>query len=82
MVLEGSLLLLVFDIQGDLYFKIQNCIQGYEDEPGMHAGGKEDLYEFQAYTKERVADLERDIKESFNLIQFLYEYFILKSIIV
>jgi len=46
----------------NLYWYSKNCIQGYEDDPGMHAGGKEDLYEFQAYTKERVADLEIDIK--------------------
>ena len=35
----------------------------------MHAGGKEDLYEFQAYTKERVEDLEKDIKERLVQIQ-------------
>ena len=33
--------------------------------PEMHAGDKADLYEFQAYTKERVSDLDNDIKERF-----------------
>ena len=36
--------------------------------PEMHAGGKEDLYEYQAYTKERVTSIEEDIKETFHLI--------------
>ena len=34
-----------------------------------YAGSGEDLYEFQAWTKERVADLEKDIKERFILIE-------------
>ena len=36
----------------------------------MHAGGKEDLYDYQAYTKEKVADLEKDIKERLISLQF------------
>ena len=33
--------------------------------PEMHDGSKADLYEYQAYTKERVSDLGNDIKERF-----------------
>ena len=42
--------------------KIQSCIQDYETMP--YAGSGEDLLDFQKLTKERVADLEKDIKES------------------
>ena len=31
----------------------------------MNQGSKADLYEFQSYCKERVQDLENDIKERF-----------------
>lgn len=41
----------------------QECFRGYDDCPEMHSGSKDDLYEYQAYTKERVADLESDIKK-------------------
>ena len=45
----------------------KNCIQAYEDMPEMHSGKKEDLHEYNNYTKQRVADLESDIKERFRI---------------
>ena len=35
--------------------------------PEMHSGRKEDLHEYNNYTKQRVADLESDIKERFRI---------------
>jgi len=44
----------------NLYWWSKSCIQDYETMP--YAGSGEDLLDFQKLTKERVADLEKDIK--------------------
>ena len=46
--------------------KVQSTIERYAE--GRYVGDGDDLKEFQAWTKERVADLEIDIKEGFILI--------------